>query len=166
MACLGIFASVDSVSSTMFRIANTCFRTKLILNWTEKNLVPRISETVPTSLTECKYCFTQGLWQIPNQHLIISLPFMAWTRDLPNAFPPLSKHCRTGWLGPCNLSAWWQPFSWVLGLKCCGNGKHWLAELWSWSDASCVQSPHFDFILFLLSYGFGFHSQDKFNIFI
>lgn len=49
-------------------------------------------------------------------------------------------------------------------MKRCDNGKYWRAELWSWSDASRVQSPHFDFILFLLSYGFGFHIQDKFNI--
>ena len=51
-------------------------------------------------------------------------------------------------------------------MKCCDNGKHWLAELWGWPDASCVQSPHFDFILSLLSYGFGFHIQDKFNLLI
>lgn len=39
-----------------------------------------------------------------------------------------------------------------------------LAEPWSGSGASRGQSLHFDFILFLLSYGFGFHLQDKSNI--
>lgn len=61
MTCLGIPASADSVKSSMFRIANKCFRAKPVLNWIEKNLSPkltRISETAPSSLTECRHSFT------------------------------------------------------------------------------------------------------------
>lgn len=45
-----------------------------------------------------------------------------------------------------------------------GDGQHWLAVQWAWSDASRVQCSHFRCMLFLLSYVFGFHMQDKFNI--
>lgn len=50
------------------------------------------------------------------------------------------------------------------GNEQCGDGQHWLAALGAWSGASCVQCSRFRCLLFLLSYVFGFHMQDKFNI--
>ena len=124
-------------------------RAKPVLNWTEKNLAPkltRISKTALSSLTQCKHSFIWGLRKTPNHCPILSLAFVAWAGDLPDASPTCPR-VTADWLWPCYLRAWWQPLLGSREWNAVIMENYRLTEPWGWPDASHAQSPHFDFIL-------------------